>query len=204
MPRFDLEGTNGPILRNVLPLVNSGPPTIGYARPPRGFYVEAFRRAETGDVSEVTELLESSDRFVRREAIKQIARRRLADAAPRLEQVVAEDNAMKLDAMLALERLALPESRSTFLRGLDDEEVRWTALRGLFAIGDPEAIPAAESTYHTGDRNSRTIALYVLRRAGTPAALDSLRRLLEEEKSWRWRRKIKKALRRVEKHTSAS
>jgi HEAT repeat protein len=79
--------------------------------------------------------------LIRHDAIKQIGRRRLIDAAPQLERLVAEDDELKLAAMLALERLALPESRRTFLQEFDDQAMRRVALRGLFAIGDPEAVP---------------------------------------------------------------
>ncbi len=44
----------------------------------------------------------------------------------------------------------------------------------------------------------RREALWVLQRAASEDAIDSLRGLFRDEKSWRWRRLIKKAIRRSE------
>ena len=174
--------------------------TIDAHTPERGnsaFYLDALRTAQTGDVRQVVALIDSPDVLVRREAVKQIRKRRLVDAAPRLERLVAEDDELKLTAMLALEKLALPSSRALFLRELQDERLRLAALRGLLEIGAPEAVAGGEEVYRTGgDTVTREVALYVLARAG---ADDVLRRLLDEEPSWRWRRKIRKAIRKAER-----
>jgi len=168
--------------------------TVRDSRPSSRAYAEAFRVAQEGGVSEVIALLDSPDHFVRGDAIKQIGRRRLSDAAPRLEQLVVEDDELKLAALLALERLALPESRPVFSQRFDDEAMSRVALRGLLSIGAPEAVSAAEEAYRTGDRVTREVALYVLSRAGTERSRETFEALLEVEPSWRWRRKIRKSI----------
>jgi HEAT repeat protein len=173
-------------------------------RPSSRSYANAFRVAQEGDVAEVLALIDSQDHFIRKDAIKQIGRRRLFAAAPRLEQLVAEDEELRVAAMLALEKLALPQSRSTFLRGLETEDgpLRWCALRGLLAIGAPETVAKAEEAYRTGDNVTRQIALYILESTGIERSREALCRLLEGERSWRWRRKIRKSIRRARWSTS--
>jgi HEAT repeat protein len=169
------------------------------SRPSSRAYAEAFRLAQEGDVPEVLALIDSSDRFIRHDAVKQIGRRRLSAAAPRLERLAAEDSDLRLAAMLALEKLALPESRRIFVERLEDEDegVRRVALRGLLAIGDRETVPRAVETYRTGNTFTRQVSLYVLECTGIERSREALERLLEAEPSWRWRRKIRKSIRRA-------
>jgi HEAT repeat protein len=169
----------------------------------RAFYRDADRITKSGDVSEVLALLDSPDLVVRLWAVKAIRRRGLTDAAQALHRLAGTDDDLKLGAMLALERFALPESRATFIDGLADEHLSLSALRGLFAIGDPQAVPAAEEAYRRGNNLTRQNALYAMRHDGSQDAIDALRRLLDAEQSWRWRRLIKKALREANSKTAA-
>jgi HEAT repeat protein len=109
------------------------------------------------------------------------------------------DEDMRMFALLALEQLALPQSRATFLDALSDENdtVRPIGLRGLFLIRDPQAICAAEDAYRTGNTVTKQVALFCLNRTATDDTIGSLQRLLDAEQSWRWRRAIKKALRQA-------
>src|SRR6266545_5749237 len=131
----------------------------------RALYTEAHRIAQEGNPSEVLALLDSPDLLIRRWAINAIGRRRLAGGAAALQRLATSDRHSKLAAMMALEQLALPETRSTFIEGLADEDVHATALRGLLAIGDPQTVSAAEDAYRKGSRLMRREALWVLQRA---------------------------------------
>lgn len=99
--------------------------------------------------------------------------------------------------MSALGKLALPSSRPVFVEGLNDESkwVRTAALGGLFAIDDPGVIGVCERNYRSGSWVVKHNALYWLERAeNREESLEALSRLLETERSWRWRRRIKKVI----------
>jgi len=160
----------------------------------KALYAHALTVARDGDVDAVIDLLDSPNYLVRTEAIKAIRRRRLSAAAPRLADAVENDPDVKLGALLALEKLALPESGPTFKRSLEDPELSPVALRGLLAIRDPEAVSAAEAVYHQGGFLARSVALYVLSCAGIQRSQDAFRRLLEAEPSWWSRWRIRKAI----------
>src|SRR5262245_9150349 len=96
------------------------------ASEPRLAKQEVRRIVENGDVAEVVALLDSPERLVRIKAINAIKKRHLTEAAPVLGDLAANDEDMKIFALLTLEQLALPESRETFLDTLagDDKYVR--------------------------------------------------------------------------------
>jgi HEAT repeat protein len=144
-------------------------------------------------------LLDSPDSLLQREAMEAIGDRRLFDAAPALERMLAQDDPfLRLAAMSALAKLALAGSRPVFLEGRGDifKWVRAAALNGLVAINDPGVISACENFYLAGNWVLKYDALYCLEHDDGREALGVLSRLLETERSWRWRRRIKKVISR--------
>jgi HEAT repeat protein len=157
---------------------------------------EAWRVCRSRDKIAITRLLDSPEPTARSFASNAIMRQRIEEAVPQLRSHLEhESDAEARSSMaLALAELAMPESKETFLRLLTDPDHanRRMALRGLSLIGDESVSRSAVEEYRapTGP-HGRQEALDALARLRSP----ELPQLLADEKSWRWRRRIRRALR---------
>jgi HEAT repeat protein len=162
----------------------------------------ARKTARGGRPEDIIALLDSSERSVLLWAIGAVGDRRLTAAAPALvRHLESEDPELRKLTIGVLAQLELPETKDAFRKGLSDpsSEVRRLALRGLANIGDQSAVDVAEDSYDSGGAWMKVEALDALQRLPTQAALAALERLLTQERSFVWRHRIKKAIRRAER-----
>jgi HEAT repeat protein len=164
----------------------------------------AMQVTKGGDPDAVIALLDSRDADVRLHAIVRIRRKGIVQALSALtRRLPEEDDYLREAVMGALADLRQEQSRETFVELLSDTSptVRRLALRGLAALGDVRAVEAATGLYSSGDRFSKYEALDALAMVPDQRAEHALRSLATTERSWYWRRRVRKAIRAQERAT---
>jgi HEAT repeat protein len=166
---------------------------------------EAIRTLEADDLDlvEAAKLLDSPWRGIRAMVVRALRKNGRREALPQLAEHASteEDRAVRRSIALALADMPDAQSSETLWRLLDDEseDVRRLALRGLGRLGDERVVPIAVSRYQSGGLWVRAEAVGVLADLRTEAAKQALERLLQDERSWRRRRLIRRMLRSADR-----
>ncbi len=166
---------------------------------------QAMQVTKAGDSAAVIALLDSPDSNVGLHAIVHIRRHKTVQALAALTQRLPEEDDYLREAVTgALADLRQESSRETFIELLGDPSpiVRRLALRGLAALGDSRSIEAATVLYASGDRLAKYEALDALVMLRDQRADHTLRSLATTEGSWRWRRRVRKAIRARERRSA--
>ena len=139
------------------------------------------------DVEELTVWLRgSSDPGRRRQVCFLMARHRLVEGVPALQEATADPNPeVRASALQAFRILAGPEALSPLLAALREDPspiVRWQAAAELEVLRLPEALAALTAALGDRDAMVRVTAVEALRRLGDPtAALAVSRRLTDSD-----------------------
>jgi HEAT repeat protein len=159
---------------------------------------EAVRVSRGSDIEAIIKLLDAPEPAARSHAPNMIRRRGISTAIPSLvAHATDSDSEVRTAITHALADFRDPSCREALVTLLDDEEqiVRRLALRGVSRLRDESAFPAALSLYSERGVEAKQEALDALADLPGESSLNALQQLLASERSWVWRRRIRRALR---------
>lgn len=139
-----------------------------------------------------------SDDENRDTAMRYLVRLQATEAVPAIIRATQVANPItRANAATALGKLrardAIPELRE-MARHDPIDYVRGWAIDGISRIDEQAGVETAVEALSDDKEAVRYTALYVLRRSGTKKELEVLRRSYETEKSWKFRRRYRRAI----------